>query len=138
MQDAIESTECYLEFSRKMNGWYSHSGTFQLSFSYVSNYCMTEIHPVHARTLNEDKVKTLNENHGHTLWKLTGRWYKIKKRTKTYFAIKFMRKKNLKLSMHYFVLKLWISQKNSLIRWNIFIFILILNTNLLLCISFSV
>lgn len=52
-----------------MNGWYSHSGTFQLSFIYVSNDCMTEIHPEHARTLNEDKVKTLhvNENHGHTL-----------------------------------------------------------------------
>lgn len=60
---------------------------------------MTEIHPVHARTLNEDKVKTLhvNENHGHTLWKLTGRWYKIKKRTKTYFAIKLMIKKKLKI-----------------------------------------
>lgn len=58
---------------------------------------MTEIHPVHARTLNEDKVKTLNENHGHTLWKLTGRWYKIKKREQRLFAIKFMIKKNLKI-----------------------------------------
>lgn len=31
--------------------------------------------------------------------KITGRWYKIKKRTKTYFAIKFMIKKNLKIAL---------------------------------------
>lgn len=78
-----------------MNGWYSHSGTFQLSFSYVSNDCMTEIHHVHARTLNEDKVKTLDENHGHTLWKLTGRWYEIKKKNKDLFCYKVYDKKKI-------------------------------------------
>lgn len=59
---------------------------------------MTEIHPVHARTLNEDKVKTLhvNENHGHTLRKLTGRWYKIKKKNKDLFCYKVYDKKKIK------------------------------------------
>lgn len=58
---------------------------------------MTEIHHVHARTLNEDKVKTLDENHGHTLWKLTGRWYEIKKKNKDLFCYKVYEKKNLKI-----------------------------------------
>lgn len=48
--------------------------------------------------------------------KITGRWYKIKKRTKTYFAIKFMIKKNLKIVDALFCTETLNLTKNSLIR----------------------
>lgn len=54
---------------------------------------MIEIYFVYVRILNEDKVKILNENYGYILWKLIGCWYKIKKKLKIYFVIKFMIKK---------------------------------------------
>lgn len=99
---------------------------------------MIEIYFVYVRILNEDKVKILNENYGYILWKLIGCWYKIKKRIKIYFVIKFMIKKNLKIVDVLFCIEILNFIKNSLIRWNIFIFIFILNINLFLCIFFSV
>lgn len=100
---------------------------------------MIEIYFVYVRILNEDKVKILNENYGYILWKLIGCWYKIKKRIKIYFVIKFMIKKNLKIVDVLFCIEIlnFIKKMNSLISWNILVFIFILNI-LFLCIFFSV